>query len=308
MANPHKAIPSSFGLRNANALLLPAEGYHYFDKNDKNSLYPFEPINKNHSPVNAWWLAECSLLAYETEQNVSAILKKEIPLFYDDNTFKWLEDRKTGLEGFGFQSKNKDFAILSFRGTEFYRPEDIWKDFGKVVTVGQDIIQDSQLWTGTFDGPPKFDAPVVQGFYRPLEGVWSELQSWIESLPPTCSLWLTGHSLGAAIALLLAYQFSDRVTGVYTFGCPCPGKQGFADAFDRLGLNKKTFSYVHGNDLVAKGLEFPNSPYRHVGMPIVLEAASRKNLWEWGLNLIFRRDITDHAPLYYALHCWNLIP
>jgi predicted lipase len=304
MANPFKEIPSSFGLRNANALLLPAKGFHYFENNNR---FPFDPTEQGHSLINAWWLAECSLLAYETKENVNNILEKEIP-FYDKNAFIWFENHATGLDGFGLQSKDKDFAILSFRGTEFYRPEDVWQDFSKLLTVGQDIIEDSQLWTRTFDESPKFDVPVIQGFYRPLESVWPQLKLWIESLPKTRNLWLTGHSLGAAIAVLLAYQFPDRVAGVYTFGCPCPGKQDFANAFDQLDLNKRTFRYVHGNDLVAKGLEFPDRGYRHVGTPIILQAAARRNLLELGLNLIFHRDITDHAPQYYALHCWNRIP
>jgi hypothetical protein len=303
MANPLKDIPSSFGIRNANNLLLPAKGYNYFEDSER---FPFNPSGQGHSRVNAWWLAECALLAYESQKNIETNLKKALP--FDLSPITWIDNHSTGLDGFGVQGKDKDFAILSFRGTEFYPPEEILKDIGKLVTVGQDIIQDSKLWTDTFIGPPKFEVPVVKGFYQQLESDWPKLKSWIESLPQTRSLWLTGHSLGAAIALLLAYQFPDRVAGVYTFGCPCPGKQGFADAFNLLDLNDRTFRYVHGNDLIAKGLEFPLSSYRHVGTPMILEAASRKNLVERIWNRIIHRDITDHAPLYYALHCWNLIP
>jgi triacylglycerol lipase len=305
MANPLKNIPSSFGIRNANNLLLPAKGYSYFEGNAR---FPFNPSAQGHSRVNAWWLAECALLAYESKENIEANLRKALP--FDLSSLTWFDNHSTGLDGFGICSKDNDFAILSFRGTEFYPPEEILKDIGKVVTVGQDIIQDLKLRTETFIGPPKFDVPVVKGFYQQLESDWAKLKFWIEALPKTRSLWLTGHSLGAAIVLLLAYQFPDRVAGVYTFGCPCPGKQGFADAFapDQLDLNKRTFRYVHGNDLIAKGLEFPLSSYRHIGTPMILEAASRKNLLERGWGWLFGRDITDHAPLYYALHCWNLVP
>lgn len=302
MANPRKDIPPSFG--NTDALLLPAKNYHYFKDNN---LYPFDPTAEEHSPINAWWLAECSLLAYETEQNVKAILEKEVP-FYDNDGFKWFEKSTSGLDGFGFQSKDKDFAILSFRGTEFYRPGDILQDFGKIGTVLQDIFQDLHLQLETFDGTPTFDVPVVQGFYQQLKSIWPELNAWIERLPPTCNLWLTGHSLGAAISLLVAYQFPDRVAGIYTFGCPCPGSKEFADVFNQRHLNARTFRYVHGNDLVAKGLEFLGSNYQHVGILETLDAESHKNWLEKGLNSILRRDMTDHAPLYYALNCWNLIP
>lgn len=321
MANPLKDIPSSFGIQNAKNLLLPAKGYSYFEDSNR---FPFNPSAKGHSPINAWWLAECALLAYESQENIKAILageilgidkanrairvntKRELP--FDPKSITWVDKPSTGLDGFGVQGKDKDFAILSFRGTEFYPPDDILKDIGKLASVGQDIIQDSKLWTEAFKGPPRFEVPVVKGFYQQLESDWPKIKSWTESLPHTRSLWLTGHSLGAAIALMLAYQFPDRVAEAYTFGCPCPGKQGFADAFEQLKLNERTFRYVHGNDLIAKGLEFPLSPYRHIGTPMILEAASRKNLLERGLNWLIGRDITDHAPLYYALHCWNLIP
>lgn len=304
MANPIKELPSSFGLRNAKALLLPAKGYHYFANN---SRFPFEPTVQGHSGINAWWLAECSLLAYEDQQNVMAVLEAGVP-FYEKDSFSWFEDHSTGVEGFGIKSKHKDFAILSFRGTEFYRPEDIWEDFGKLASAGHDVIQDSKLWTDTFNGPPLFEVPVIRGFYEQLESIWPQLKPWIESLPETRNLWLTGHSLGAAIAILLAYQFPGRVAGIYTFGSPCPGKQGFADKFNQLQLDQRTFRYVHGNDLIVKGLESLGGSYRHVGTPIILESESRKNLLERVLNKLIPLDITDHAPQYYAIHCWNRIP
>jgi triacylglycerol lipase len=310
MAKPLRAIPSSFGTRNLNALLLPAKNYIYFKDGNR---FPFDYVNQEHSLVNAWWLAECTLLAYDTKDNIATILEsasssqQDTPVFKPDS-FKWFENSQTGLDGFGIQSQNKEFAILSFRGTEFYRLEDVWHDFRKLASTGSDIFQDAQLWTEAFSGPPKFDAPVIKGFYEPLQSIWPQLQAWIETLPQTQKLWLTGHSLGAAVAVLLAYLIPDRVAGVYTFGCPCPGKEDFANAFKQRGLNEKTFRYVHGNDLVVKALEFYNSPYKHVGQLETLQATSRRNLFEWTWNRLFGRDMTDHAPLYYALHCWNRIP
>lgn len=110
------------------------------------------------------------------------------------------------------------------------------------------------------------------------------------------------------MAAMIAFQFPDHVAGLYTYGCPCPGGQEFADAFERLRLDQRSFRYVHGNDLVAKGLVFPGTPYRHVGTLVAIDTESRKNLLERAWNWVIRRDMTDHAPLYYALQTWNLIP
>lgn len=301
MASPRKPIPSSFGPRNLDALLPPAKGYHYFQDGKD---FPFDRAARGHSPVNAWWLAECALLAYETEKNIRSAL--ESAKVFDLASFHPWKEPQTGLDGFAVQSG--DYAILSFRGTEFYRLCDLLAAFGKLASMGRDIGQDAKLWLSAQAGPPRFDVPVVHGFYQSLQSVWPELQAWIAALPPSRSLWLTGHSLGGALAVLLAFQFPQHVAGVYTFGCPCPGGRPFADACRHMELVDKTFRYVHGNDLVAKGLEFPFTPYRHVGTPIILEAESRRNWWERAWNRLVPREPTDHAPLYYALHTWNRIP
>lgn len=310
MALPLKPIPSSFGIRRANALLLPVRDYAYFLNA---AAYPFQGGVQHHSPVNAWWLADCALLVYEEQDVVESVLRaipstaSGTPALNADS-FRWLANAETGLAGFGIQSQNGSYAVLCFRGTEFYRAEDVWLDFRKLASSGTDLLQDTQIWTEIFSGPPGFDVPVVRGFYQPLQQIWPQLHNWINALPAGCRLWLTGHSLGAAIAVLLAHQLPERIAGVYTFGCPCPGLDDFATAYRKRGLYDKTYRYVHGNDLVAKVLQFGGSQYRHVGKEIVLTSALRRNWIERAWNRIVRRDITDHAPLYYALLCWNAIP
>jgi hypothetical protein len=67
-------------------------------------------------------------------------------------------------------------------------------------------------------------------------------------------LWVTGHSLGGALALLAAWRFLRKtidVYRVYTFGGPMVGNDTAVKAFDRE-LEGKVYRFVHGPDLVPK--------------------------------------------------------
>ncbi|CDY09664.1 BnaC07g33970D [Brassica napus] len=80
------------------------------------------------------------------------------------------------------------------------------------------------------------------------------------------SISVTGHSLGAAIALLAADDIADRVphappVSVFSFGGPRVGNREFADRLDSKGV--KVLRVVNSQDVVTKR----NNPwaYSHVG-------------------------------------------
>jgi triacylglycerol lipase len=78
---------------------------------------------------------------------------------------------------------------------------------------------------------------------------------------------MTGHSMGAALAVIAADDFLSertlRATAVYAFGMPRVGDQDFAKRYNDT-LGNTTYRLVHGSDIVAtvppSGLGF-----RHVG-------------------------------------------
>lgn len=304
MAEPVKPIPSSFGPKNLSDLLLPAKNYRYFQQARK---YGFEHDAKTHSHVNAWWLAEFSLLAYEDADPAHAMLNSVEGL--EVNRFAWFEssgqDGGTGTHGFGLDAG--DFAVVCFRGTEFYRPADILRRPGRLEQMVRDIYLDAKaLPAPQREHAPIFDVPIHTGFYQALSSVWEPVNGFIDSLDGK-PIWVTGHSLGGAIATLLAYQFPAHMQGLYTYGSPCVGTGKFADKFGQRLVAERSFRYVHGNDLVAKVL-IDTADYQHVGAIKRLEAKARKNWVERLWNGLIRLDQTDHAPLYYALHTWNRIP
>lgn len=94
-------------------------------------------------------------------------------------------------------------------------------------------------------------------------------------LPEAERYWITGHSLGGALATLFAVRLSDarlNVAGLYTFGSPRVGCRCFAQHADHV-LEGRHYRIVHGNDVV------PRVPrpirFRHCGQQVYLDRKGR---------------------------------
>ena len=111
-----------------------------------------------------------------------------------------------------------------------------------------------------------------QGFlsiYRTLRIAINEGSSRIwESILSAKNLVIAGHSLGAALATLLAAETAKNggrpIT--YTFASPCVGDDVFADTYRALGI--ETHRVFYKGDLVPEVPRriLPLFPYQHVGM------------------------------------------
>lgn len=106
------------------------------------------------------------------------------------------------------------------------------------------------------------------GFFRNVSAVWPELASEVEAAMDSGleALYITGHSLGAAMAVVAAATvFGDAeyvdwrplIRGVYTYGQPMVGDSEFARSCGRL--EDIVFRHVYGHDLV------PRLPPRSAG-------------------------------------------
>jgi hypothetical protein len=174
------------------------------------------------------------------------------------------------------------------------------------------------------------DNPGLRGYLR------DRLQA-----SPNLKFWFTGHSLGAALATLAAYDFGN-VQALYTYGSPRVGNLGFARAFSRSDVPH--YRVVHHHDIVTQvPFPFPAIGYEHVGdlkyieyedatverttsgrpaaklfdglalehqlisMFATLQDALFDTLGRLKIGFLSRRiDIlTDHAPLYYSNILWN---
>lgn len=103
------------------------------------------------------------------------------------------------------------------------------------------------------------------------ENVRNKIHTFIK--PDICNIQITGHSLGAALAVLCAvdlqYNFPDKDYEVVLFGCPRVGNAAFARSYNHRVFN--TIRVVSGNDIVTK-LPPAIFGYRHVGVKFKIGA------------------------------------
>ncbi len=108
---------------------------------------------------------------------------------------------------------------------------------------------------------------VHSGFLETYRSVREQILSLVPQ--GDCRILITGHSLGAALAVLCAvdivWHFPHKDVEVYLFGCPRVGNKAFAKSYDKRVF--KTLRVTCGNDVVAK-LPPTLLGYRHVGIPI----------------------------------------
>jgi triacylglycerol lipase len=109
------------------------------------------------------------------------------------------------------------------------------------------------------------------GFTEALESIEDELHDEIFSVGfMTRKIWLTGHSLGGALAMLCAKDLASRkelpdsaLQGVYTFGQPRVGDGNFAGHYN-AALKDRTFRIIHADDIVPR-VPWLLGSYRHAG-------------------------------------------
>ena len=233
------------------SLLFPpiaeSNDFTYF-QNSK--AHPFESERSDFALVNAWWLAEISLLAYSAPEQASAILPRAGLTVAGGKPF---EHEGTQC----YVVFNDAFVVVAFRGTEVLRPDN-WSSWSHAwLNIGQvagDVATDVQFVLSELSGSPgRF---VHRGFARALDDVWSAVDAELTALRrerPQRTFWFTGHSLGGALATLAA-QRCAYATALYTFGAPLVGDAAFAQAF-----SVPAFGFVNGKDCICSNP--PCGPY-----------------------------------------------
>jgi hypothetical protein len=129
-----------------------------------------------------------------------------------------------------------DEAVIAFQGTD--GADDIGDWFTNLDTIVADAPAD----------------PVHHGFYRAYRSLAPQLET-ILSRYAIRHVWITGHSLGGAMAVLVALDLvrpgKVEVRGVMTFGQPLLLAPGFAAEANRL-LAGRHLRFVNEDDIVPR--------------------------------------------------------
>jgi len=179
-----------------------------------------------------YYLAHCSLAAYGGAGDWPEILA----LGDSIRTFECEEFH-------GFVAAQRNMAIVAFRGTE---------SVGNALTDAETALIRHAAFPGL----------VHLGFSHAADTVYPTVRALLTALGRELPIWVTGHSLGGAMATLVAHRLAAEgfpVRAVYSYGSPRAGDRNFRDAY-RL----PNYRFVNDNDLV------PHLPlrwcYRHVGL------------------------------------------
>ena len=290
------------------SLFKPGDAINYFNLSNP---VPFLANTHNFNIFNAWWLAEISRLIYHNN-------------FFNDENIQlgcfnfeiigYIENKNTSTHVAILKViQDKPCLVIVFRGTD---EVDDWN-------INLHAYQSS------FDSRGK----VHSGFKKAYLSIKDELHEYLNqcSLP----LFITGHSLGAALATLATseLQSNENLDSCYTFGSPRTGNKVFVDSIKC----KQIYRVVNNCDVVTTvPINFAGIEYKHIGSPyliddkgVLLEGMSEDEIYsyqkskledlkEYALSKVFNNEIksikddlphflASHSPINYVAILQNLM-
>ena len=142
--------------------------------------------------------------------------------------------------------------VVAFRGSEAPITVDGLKDW--FLTNADNLLIQPQGPLATEFVAAGVGARWHQGFVNAITEIWEPLYAEVKARQQEKErcFWITGHSLGGALATLAAWLFTNKTMKphqVYTFGAPMVGNKVVAEALERE-LGKRLFRYANGPDPV----------------------------------------------------------
>ncbi len=185
-----------------------------------------------------------------------------------------------------------DCIIVAFKGTTSIRNWMTDVDCKRVTLVSG-------------DGSSK----VHKGFEAALNSIFQKLYMRLGGSPAlnlqNCKpIFVTGHSLGGALAALAALELQGngfQIAQVYTFGQPRIGNGDFKKRYE-AALGGRTFRLVYQEDVVARFPHLPawHDPYRHAGSEVFISSVTTAKTTDdfWFNPPLWRLLISDAWGIY----------
>ncbi len=151
-----------------------------------------------------------------------------------------------------YVAQNDTAIVVAFRGSQAPTTLDGLKDWLLTNANNYLILPEGQI--GTDYAAAGVGARFHRGFMEAIHEIWEPLMAAVNEAITSKDrpLWVTGHSLGGALALLAAWRFQRNFIAVHevvTFGAPMIGNDAAARAFEQEFAGK-IFRYVNFEDPV----------------------------------------------------------
>jgi triacylglycerol lipase len=235
---------------------------------------PYQRFNPDYSPGDysprdALSLALASELAYRKNPGGSiarGAIARVAGNWGFDRVHVFEEIRGRSIDTQGYMAANDGILLAAFRGSDNIAD---WRANIQAVT-DPGVLPGTQVHEGFQDA---FQAGAL-AIGRLIERAWTHDQA----------IWITGHSLGGALAVLLAaslMQANIPVAGLYTFGAPRVGNKRFEKIFNR-DFPGASYRVANTGDIVP---HLPPEPFfSHTGKRVIFRAdgsrTSSRSAWK----------------------------
>jgi len=201
------------------------------------------------------------------------------------------------------------FIVVAFRGTT--SRDDFRTDLHARFNVAKSKVAGREIAVCVHSG--------FNDAYNKVNAQIHEILAPFGAAPSKKPIYLTGHSLGGALALIASAALAAdpvlnaRLAAVYSFGCPRVGTKSFAEI-----VKAPHYRVVNSGDLVPLLPPTWLYGYRHTGMPVLLKEGVNRPimrspageafflalkslfLWPWTRQMLF---VEKHN---YSLYISNL--
>lgn len=192
--------------------------------------------------------------------------------------------------------KNDEDLVIVCRGTEPTEFADIASDLAAIPVPSSTGIGKLHL-----------------GFKKSVDNIWPTLHELANDYGKTRTVWCTGHSLGAAMATIVAYRLqrsedTPNPQALFTYGSPRVGNKAYIKGVEASGL--LAFRFVNNADIVAR---VPLWPFYHLAGAMYINHYGNlraptfmqvtKDVWRGFLVGLKRKEINffvNHSITRYA--------